>query len=162
MSEFFPGILSVLPLFSYTFLLRTYFSNIFFCSIPCRTLPNALIRRHIRRKLESSRRCRCGDCWLSSGALSAAIFSVDRTLSALCANCRAAISADGAWHLKPDISINYLSFHQHRGETALTRFLSSTSWRGEKQTFSLYAFSITYRMSASLFNSPLFFLTLTC
>jgi hypothetical protein len=30
MSDFFPGILSALPLFSYTFLLGTYFSNIFF------------------------------------------------------------------------------------------------------------------------------------
>jgi len=29
------------------------FSNIFFCSIPFRTLPKALIRRHIRRKSKS-------------------------------------------------------------------------------------------------------------
>jgi hypothetical protein len=62
----------------------------------------------------------------------------------------------GGWSLKPDTYINYLYFHQHRGETAVTRFLSSTSWRGEKLTFFLYLLSLTYRWSASLFNPPFF------
>ena len=50
---------------------------------------------------------------------------------------------------------NSLSFHQHRGEIGSTRLFSSTSWRGEKQTFFLHLFSMTYRMPASFFN-PLF------
>src|SRR5208283_250969 len=38
----------------------------------------------------------------------------------------------GGWSLKPDTYLNYLYFHQYRGETTLTRFFSLTSWRGEK------------------------------
>ena len=121
-----------------------------FSSIPCRTFPKAVIRHHIRRKQESADLCRFTD-WRSSGAISAARFSADRTL-----NWQAAISGDGAWHLISDTSINSLSFHQHRGEKALTRVFSSTSWRGENPTFFLHLFSLTYRLSASLFNPPFF------
>ncbi len=56
------------------------------------------------------------------------------------------------------ISNNSISFHQHRGDKGLTRVFSSTSWRGEKQTFFLYLLSLTYRGSVSFFISPLLFL----
>jgi hypothetical protein len=41
---------------------QRHFLTSFFCSIPCRTFPKALIRHHIRRKQESSNLCRCADC----------------------------------------------------------------------------------------------------
>jgi hypothetical protein len=38
---------------------------------------------------------------------------------------------------------NPLSFHQHRGRMRVTRFFSSTSWKGEMWTFFLHVFSTT-------------------
>jgi hypothetical protein len=55
------------------------------------------------------------------------------------------------------ISFSFLlSFHEHHGEKALTHLVSTTSWRGEKRTFFLYLFSITYG-SLTPFFIPLFF-----
>jgi hypothetical protein len=42
MPDFFPGILSAFPLFSYTFPLRTYFSNIFFLQYSLPDLPEGI------------------------------------------------------------------------------------------------------------------------
>jgi len=40
-------------------------------------------------------------------------------------------------------SVNYLSFHQHRFRTTITRLFSSTSFQAKKWTFFLHLFSIT-------------------
>ena len=51
---------------------------------------------------------------------------------------------------------NSLSFHQHRGKNTLTILFSSTSWRGEKATFFLHLFSITFRLRPLIFRGIVF------